>query len=325
MIIGRGLGVLLAIMLLQITMPAHADCRLSGVNGSFGSQSSFVVGSTVQNTTASISVDCDKVLSLLTADSIKLTYLGATPAVTGVRGLLRRTDDTSNPDNVPVVVCVQSGCAGSSEIQVGGSYTWSGTILLGLLTSQRYTLPIYLRTVAGQNVSAGPYSVALNFRIDWNVCNLGVAVCLAYQTGSGSPGTTVSLTVSNDCSTITAPAVNFDSAPLVQNFKSVSQSIAVTCTKGSTYTVGVSNGANVSGNVRRMKSGNNFMSYEIYKSNGTDRWGSLGAERWASSASSGLSSDGLLRNYNYVAKVLTTQTTPPAGSYTDTLVVDVAF
>jgi spore coat protein U-like protein len=38
-----------------------------------------------------------------------------------------------------------------------------------------------------------------------------------------------------------------------------------------------------------------------------------------------LSTDGLLRNYNYVAKVLTSQTTPPAGSYTDTLVVDVAF
>ena len=29
--------------------------------------------------------------------------------------------------------------------------------------------------------------------------------------------------------------------------------------------------------------------------------------------------------YNYTAKVLTNQATPPAGTYTDTLIVDVAF
>ncbi|OAT32190.1 sigma-fimbriae tip adhesin [Buttiauxella brennerae ATCC 51605] len=317
----------LAALLLFFGQSAQADCRLSGVNASFGTKSSFVINSTPQSTSASFSVDCDTVLNLLTSDSIKLTYLGTTPAVigTGTRGLLRRTDDTTNTDNVPVIVCALSGCTGGSEIKVGGTYTWSGNSLLDLLASKRYTLPIYLTTVAGQNVSAGPYSVIFNFRIDWNVCSLGVAVCLAYQTGNGSPGTTVSLTVSNDCSTITAPAVSFDSAPLVQNFKSVSQSIAITCTKGSTYTVGVNDGLNVNGSVRRMKSGNNYMSYELYKSNGTDRWGSVGAERWASAASSGLSTDGLLRNYNYVAKVLTTQTTPPAGTYSDTLVVDVAF
>ncbi|MFX4315087.1 fimbrial protein, partial [Enterobacter sp. 63] len=33
----------------------------------------------------------------------------------------------------------------------------------------------------------------------------------------------------------------------------------------------------------------------------------------------------LLRTYNYTAKVLTNQTTPPAGTYSDTLIVDVAF
>lgn len=209
------------------------------------------MNSAVQNTSTTLTLDCDTVLNLLTSDSIKLTYLGATPVVTGIRGLLKRTDNTTITDNVPVVVCVQSG--------------------------------------------------------------------------NGSADMAVTLTVTNDCSTISAPAVNFDSAPLVQNFKSVSQSIAITCTKGSTYTVGVSNGSNATGNVRRMKSGNNYMNYEIYKSNGTNRWGSLGTERWASAASSGLSSDGLLRNFNYVAKVLTSQPTPPAGAYTDTLVVDVAF
>lgn len=317
-------GILL-VLLLFIAQPVSAACTQGGQSGAFGTQSSFVINSTVQNTSTTLTLDCDTVLNLLTSDSIKMTYLGATPVVSGTRGLLRRTDVPTNPDNVPVVVCTQAACAGSSEVQVGGTYTWSGNTLLNLLASKRYSLPIYLRTVAGQNVSAGPYRVVLNLRLDWNICSLGVAACLAFQTGNGSVDIAITLTITNDCSTISAPAVNFDSTPLVQNFKSISQSIAITCTKGSSYTVGVSNGANASGNVRRMKSGNNYMSYEIYKSNGTDRWGSLGAERWASAASSGLSSDGLLRNYNYVAKVLTTQTTPPAGSYIDTLVVDVVF
>ena len=53
--------------------------------------------------------------------------------------------------------------------------------------------------------------------------------------------------------------------------------------------------------------------------------GSSGSERWASASSSQVSTDGLLRTYNYTAKVLTSRATPPAGTYTDTLIVDVAF
>jgi spore coat protein U-like protein len=313
-------------ILLLFAMPLRAACTLSGSNtGSFGSQSSFVINSAVQSTSATFSLSCDTVLNLLTSDSVTLTYLGATPAAGGTRATLRRTDDPTNPDNLPVVVCSQAGCANNSEVSIGGTYTWSGSTLLGLLNSKRYSLPLYFRTVAGQNISAGPYQVTLNFRFDWNICSVGVAACITYQSGSGTPGTTLTLTVTNDCTAISAPAVSFDSAPLVQNFKSVSQTIGITCTKGSSYTVGVDNGTHASGATRRMANGGNFMNYEIYKSNGIDRWGSTGAERWSSGASSAVSSDGLLRSYSYVARVLTNQTTPPAGSYTDTLVVDITF
>lgn len=324
--LGRATKICLLLGLLMLAQPVRAACTLSGSNtGSFGTQSSFIVNSAVQSTSATLSLSCDTVLNLLTSDSITLTYLGATPVASGTRGALRRTDAPANPDNVPVTVCGQAGCASSSEVQVGGTYTWSGASLLGLLTSKRYDLPLYFRTVVGQNISAGPYQVVLNFRINWSICSLGVAVCLAYQTGNGSPSTTLAMTVTNDCTAITAPAVNFDSAPLVQNFKSVSQSIGVTCTKGSTYTVGVDNGIHASGTARRMASGGNFMNYEIYKANGTDRWGSLGAERWSSGVSSAVSSDGMLRSYSYVARVLPGAVPPPAGTYTDTLVVDIAF
>jgi len=135
----------------------------------------------------------------------------------------------------------------------------------------------------------------------------------------------VTLTVTNDCSTITAPNLNFASAPLVKDFAPVSQTIAITCTKGSTYTVGINNGNNAVGSVRNMASGANRLSYEIYKGSTTNRWGVSGTERWASTSASQVSTDGLLKSYQYTARILATQNTPPAGSYTDTLVVDVAF
>lgn len=106
------------------------------------------------------------------------------------------------------------------------------------------------------------------------------------QTGTATTSILLNMTVTNDCSTMTTPDVNFNSAPLVQNFPTVSQSIAVTCTKGSTYTIGINNGANALNNVRRMVSGSNFMSYDIYKEATSNRWGGSGSERWASASSS---------------------------------------
>lgn len=320
----------MTLIMFSVALPAHAACTLSGgASASFGTQSSFIINTTSQNTSSSFTVACSVVLNLLNvSDTVKLTLVSAVPvAATGARPALYRTDVPTNPDNLPVRVCGLANCASNSEITVGNSFTWGGATLLGLLTNTTYTLPVFFYSVAGQNLSAGPYQVALTFRVDWNICSLSAVACVTYQTGFGSLAPTLTLNVTNDCITISAPNVNFNSAPLVQNFPTVSQTVAVTCTKGSAYTVGLNNGVNASGSVRRMANsgGSSFMSYEIYKSNGTDRWGSSGAERWSSTTSTSVSTDGLLRNFSYVAKVLTTQTTPAAGAYSDTLIVDVSF
>lgn len=178
----------------------------------------------------------------------------------------------------------------------------------------------------GQNVSAGPYQVLLTFSINYNVCAVGAAgLCLTPQTGTATTTILLNMTVTNDCSTMTTPDVNFNSAPLVQSFPTVSQAIAVTCTKGSTYTIGINNGANALNNVRRMVSGSNYMSYDIYKEATTNRWGSSGTERWTSATSS-------RGQYRRITAYLQLHRQSPdraghtpAGTYTDTLIVDVAF
>ncbi|EOY5418738.1 spore coat U domain-containing protein [Cronobacter turicensis] len=313
---------LLVIVLSLVSLPALAECRVSGTSAAYGSQTSFVINSTVQTTTATLTLDCDAVLNVLNNDFVTLTLTGAT-TTSGTRATLGRSGDTT--DRIPLQVCAQSGCPSGSELAINGNYRWTGQSLLNLLTSKRYTFPIYLHTLQGQNVAAGAYQVTLNFSVNYSICALGVAVCLTPQNGTTTFTSLVTLTVTNDCSTITAPNLNFASAPLVKDFSPVSQTIAITCTKGSTYTVGINNGNNAVGSVRNMASGANRLSYEIYKGSTTNRWGVSGTERWASTSASQVSTDGLLKSYQYTARILATQNTPPAGSYTDTLVVDVAF
>lgn len=315
----------LLVILLIATPPAWAACSVSTTPGAFGSVSSFTLNSTEQATSANLLVQCDVVLGLLNNDTVTMTYTGATVSA-GNRASLKRTDNLTVADVVPVRLCGQSGCANNSEVTIGGSYTWSGSTLLSLLGSTRFTLPLFFRTITGQNVSAGPYQVTLNFNVYYNICQVGaLGACVTTQTNTVATTMQLNLTVTNDCITLTAPNVNFGSAPLVKNFPAISQTVSVTCTKGSAYTVGINNGSYANGNVRNMASGNNRLSYEIYKASTTERWGSVGSERWASSASSSVSSDGLLRTYDYTARVLTTQSTPPAGTYSDTVVVDIAF
>lgn len=317
---------LLLLVLLGVSPLAWSVCTISTTAGTFGTVTSFALNSTIQTTTGTLIVQCDRVLGLLTNDSVTMRITGAT-ATAANRATLKRTDNATVADAIPIQVCGASGCANSSEVTVNTSaYTWSATALLGLLGQQRYAIPLYLRTVPGQNVSAGPYQATVNLSIDYNICALGaLGLCGTPQTGTLLTTLQVNMTITNDCTTITAPDVNFGSAPLVQNFSPVPQSVAITCTKDSVYTVGMSNGSYATGSVRNMASGSNRMSYEIYKGNSANRWGVSGTERWASSAASNTSTDGLLRTYNYTARVLTTQATPPAGTYSDTIVVDIAF
>ena len=313
---------LLLMILLIASLSSLAACRVSGTNAAYGSQSSFVINSTVQTTSATLTVDCDTAFNVLNNDFVTLTLTGATTSA-DTRPTLGRSGDAT--DRIPLQVCAQSGCSSGSEVTLNGSYRWTGQALLNLLTNKRYTFPIYIRTLQGQNVAAGAYQVTLNFSVSYSICAVGVAVCLNPQTGTTTFTSLVTLTVTNDCSTISAPNLNFASAPLVKDFAPVSQTIAITCTKGSLYTVGINNGNNAVGSVRNMASGANRLSYEIYKGSTANRWGVSGTERWASDSATQVSTDGLLRSYQYTARILATQNTPPAGSYTDTLVVDVAF
>ncbi|TLP56621.1 MULTISPECIES: Csu type fimbrial protein [Pseudomonas] len=291
----------------------------------FGSLNSTLVRTTVQSgSTTNAGLQCTgSLLTLLASnDHFYATITATTSGLVGPTGdIIPYTLYADATTSYPITRGVQFDFARNGVIDALG--------LLGSSTPK--AVPLYLRTTVGANVAAGLYQETLSIAWSWNYCAgvgaLGACV-LGRDIGSGTQTLTVSLSVTNDCQ-ITTPNIAFGSAPVVAGFGTVSQSVSLSCTKGSSYTVGLDDGQNVSGGRRRMKSGtSNYLAYDIFKSAGTTRWGSVGAARRSSSDADVNPGNGTgtgSQVFNYNAKVYTDQATPPAGSYVDNVILDVAF
>ncbi|WP_138763112.1 spore coat protein U domain-containing protein [Pseudomonas lactis] len=305
-----------------------AACSVaSTVPASFGSISSMTVRTAAQtSSTTNSGLSCTPALIslLVPTDHFYATITSTQSGMVGPTGdVIGYTIYGNNSTSYPITRGAQFDFGGAGGIAQS----------IGLVTGPgAKTVPLYLSSITGSNVAAGMYTETLSIAWNWNYCS-GVGIggaCLGRDTGSGTASLTVSMTVTNDCQ-ITAPNISFGSAPVVSGFTAVTgQTINIACTKGSAYTVGLSDGQNpVSvGGRRRMISGSNYLAYDIFQSAGTTRWGSVGAARRASSTAEVNPGNGLgvgSQVFNYNAKVYTDQPTPPAGTYLDNVVLDVGF
>ena len=299
---------------------ARAACTVAAAAtpAGFGTISSTLVRTVAQSTsTPSAGISCTPGgIALFSTAYFKATITSTQSGLVGPTGDV--ITYTINPGNTP-----------AHPITRGTAFDFTSFGLLG--SNAPSAIPLYF-TTAINNVAAGVYTETLSVQWDWYYCTgLGVGnACLGSDSGVAKFSTlTVSMTVANDC-TISAVNIAFGSAPVVSAFSTVSQTASIACTKGSAYTVGFSDGLQpVSvGGRRQLKSGTNYLAYDIFKSAGATRWGSVGAARRASSTAevnpgNGLGSGSQIFNYN--AKIYTDQATPPAGAYTDSVVLDVGF
>ncbi|MEO6675977.1 MAG: spore coat U domain-containing protein [Pseudomonas sp.] len=317
------------IVILALWLPGSAWALCSAVSTTpvaFGSLSSIAVRTTSQtSSTTNAGLSCTgSLLSLLTtSDHFYATVTSTQTGLLGPTGdVIGYTLYANNSTSYPLTRGVAFDFARNGIIDALG--------LLGSVVPK--TAPIYLGTTLGSNVAAGIYTETLSIAWSWNYCSgIGIGnVCLGRDINSGNTTLTVNLTVANDC-TITAPNITFGSAPVISAFTAVTgQTINLACTKGSAYTVGLSDGQQAVsvGGRRRMISGGNYLAYDIFKSAGTTRWGSVGSARRASSDAEVNPGNGLgtgSQVFNYNAKIYTDQTTPPAGTYLDSVVLDVGF
>ncbi|MCE0915293.1 MULTISPECIES: Csu type fimbrial protein [unclassified Pseudomonas] len=311
--------------LLLLPGPAWALCSaVATAPAAFGSVNSTLVRTTVQSASSTnAGLQCTgSLLSLLvSSDHFYATITSSSSGLVGPTGdVIPYTIYANNTTSYPISRGVQFDFARNGIIDA-----------LGLLNGTTpKTVPLYLKTVVGANVAAGLYQETLNIAWSWNYCSgIGIGnICLGRDIGSGNQTLLVSLTVTNDCQ-ITTPNISFASAPVVAGFGTVNQSVSVSCTKGSNYTVGLDDGQNVLSGRRRMKSSaNNYLAYDIFKSAGVVRWGSVGAARRSSSdaeVNPGAGTGTGSQVFNYNAKVYTDQATPPAATYTDSVILDVQF
>jgi len=296
---------------------AHAQCvTTAGSPASFGTVGSFDVENTPQASSSSdAGVSCNGgTLVLLTTNRIEGTLTSA------------NNGSLVGPTGDKIAYAVYADSSHSTLVKFGTPYNWADTQfvnVLGLFGNGGETpLPLYLQTVAGSVVAAGTYSDTLTIAWSWSICDAGVtALCTATSTGSGVATIPVTLVVSNDCR-ITAPDVGFGAAAAVTQFLPVTGGVSLVCTKGMTYTVGLSSGAQPAANGRRqMANGANTLQYDIYSGGTGTVWGETSNRVSSAGAADGVTG----QSFPYTASIYTDQPTPPVGVYTDTVVVDVRY
>lgn len=142
--------------------------------------------------------------------------------------------------------------------------------------------------------------------------------------GTATATMAVSATVVNNC-TITTSALSFGTYDPLTTHSATgldgTGSVTITCSTGSTPTVGISTGVNASGSARRLASGSNYLTYELYSDSGRATvWGNSGADLYAPAATPSRTA----RTFTVYGRVSGGQDVP-AGVYTDTVTATVNF
>lgn len=154
------------------------------------------------------------------------------------------------------------------------------------------------------------------------VAGLAVQPFQTAQAATATANMNVKIVIQNACdSTVTAGDMDFGTAgPLVTKVDTTS-TINVTCTKGAPFHIGLDGGSANDINARVMSDGSgNTVGYQLYTdTTRTDVWGNTVGTDAQAETGTGTSQD--ITVYGEVPA----QTTPPAGTYTDTVAVTVTY
>jgi spore coat protein U-like protein len=305
-------------------------CTTATASIDLGSHSSYGLAANPQAGSGSAGLQCDILLAALTPHYIALQVDASTFRLTGPGG--------------HQIAYTASLTPGGPPLSVGVFQNLSSLSIVSLFAGTNNSIPLYIRTAATSALPAGTYSGTIDLRWYYSVCALGVAVCLGYSESPGFArpllippsnwGTgdavriNIELRVENDC-VITAPDLDFGSSPLAGSFNSVIRAIMIRCSAGAAYSVGLDDGDHAAGGVRRMANGAHHLQYEIYKSLSlSDRWGAVGGARRGSDTAdvgAGVYNSVTTQMFGYRAQILPGQVTPPPGTYSDTIRIDVDF
>lgn len=212
----------------------------------------------------------------------------------------------------------------------GGFPLYTFTVVVpGGYTQQQNTAQIYGRVPSGQSLPAGNtfQSQISGGTLAWGWsnttyppdCNGG---------GSAVTGNTtffqgVSASVSNACRITLATDLDFGNAGALSSNRDQASTIMVRCPTGTNWRLGLSNGVNPNGTVRRMRSATgNYVTYELYRDSArTQRWGNTLGTDTSSGMGVGEGSPVSQTVYGRVPA----QAAAPTGAYSDTITVTLTY
>jgi spore coat protein U-like protein len=147
---------------------------------------------------------------------------------------------------------------------------------------------------------------------------IGVSLLATSANADVTDNLNLQATITGTCTVNNGADINFGAAILsLSAAVTASTTVDVNCTNTIPYTVGISNGAN--GNRFLADGGGNFIDYELYSDAGyATRFENIGT------STVGGNGTGAVQTYGIYARI-PAQTTPPAGTYTDTVVVSVRY
>lgn len=259
---------------------------------------------------------CTGVVNLLVSQTIKATLQSSS---NGLR--LRRVGGS---DLIPYQLFPTSAYA--TPLSLGQTWDFSTVDVLGLLSGPGGTLLMYVRVpVGGLDVPQGTYQDTLTLTWDVNVCAVGVLTCLvpSYQ-GTGTTTLIITLLVQKACS-VSASNVNLGSIALLSQASTSQGTVYVSCSLGEGYQLGFDNGDHASGSQRRFYNAgtNQFINYQILKTDNTEWHNTWGSGDVLSALGAGHSGAGA--SHNFQVQINPGQTTPAPAIYTDRVRVQVYF
>lgn len=318
--------------LIFITMPIATACNIYTSGANLGPVSSFNVPALqAQQITGGLA--CDVLLDVLSARYIKYMPISVPTKLKHSNGINEVGIEIRDVNNNLVVTGVEQDLSDFAVLSL-------------LFGGPNKSIPFTIKVESTIGLKPGIYSGTLNMKWYYYVNGLGllgIGLIPYYSPGltkallggitnwgvGADASIPITLTIEKDCK-ITTSNVSFGSAAFTSQFNPVSGTVQIACSSETPYSVGLSDGQNFNAG-RRLKheSQASYIPYEVYKNNTTQRWGSLGQERWYSDEATVnpmIYNAVTQQSYSFTGKILNPSNTAfPDGLYKDTLQVEVTF
>jgi spore coat protein U-like protein len=309
---------LLAVIALLL-LPSHVlaqSCAFSISNVAFGNVNTL--GGGAVDTTATLSITCSG-LPLITVRICPSIGAGSGGATAGARQM------TVGASTLNYQLYQDAG-----RTLVWGSYNWglpatppTFDLAIALNGTGNASVPIFGRVFGGQG-TVTPNSYASTFSVtdnDFVFATLGLLPCPGILLPQHAhPTFTVTASVLANCN-VAAQTMNFGTQGVLNANVDAQGLITTTCTPGTPYNIGLDGGlASGAPAARKMTLGAQSVTYGLFRDAArTQPWGNTIGTNTATGTGTGLGQP--LTVFGRIAP----QITPPAGTYTDTIVVTVTF